>query len=116
MESQPPEHFSSRAPVVFAVTTSTLAVASVFVAGRMWSRIGIVRRVGWDDYMIVLAWLIAFSLSFTIDFATYRGLGRHDADIPVQDRAGLRMCEYIFSVLYVCLGVTSNSNLSLKPC
>ncbi|KAK4211444.1 major facilitator superfamily domain-containing protein [Rhypophila decipiens] len=100
MESQPPEKFPSRGPAVFAVTTTTLTVASVFVAGRMWSRIGIVRRVGWDDYIIVFAWLIAFFLSLTIDFATERGLGRHDADISTHDRAGLRMCEYIFSVLY----------------
>ncbi|KAM7196537.1 Major facilitator superfamily domain containing protein [Naviculisporaceae sp. PSN 640] len=100
MESQTSEKFPSRGPAVFAVTTGTLAVATVFVAGRMWSRIGIVRRVGWDDYIIVFAWFIVFFLSLTIDFATYRGLGRHDADISVHDRAGLRMCEYIFSVLY----------------
>lgn len=91
---------------MFAVTTSTLVVASLFVTGRMWSRIGIVRRVAWDDYIMVLAWLIAFSLSLTINLATYRGLGRHDADISAEDMAGLRMCEYIFSVLYVCLCAT----------
>lgn len=101
MEVQPSEDFASRGPAVFAVTTGTSVIATVFVAGRMWSRIGIVRRVGWDDYIIVFAWLIAFFLSLTIDFATQRGLGRHDANISVDDRAGLRMCEYIFSVLYV---------------
>ncbi|KAK3326440.1 major facilitator superfamily domain-containing protein [Apodospora peruviana] len=100
MEVQTNEGFASRGPAVFAVTTATLVLATVFVAARMVSRIGIVRRVGADDYIIVLAWLIAFFLSLTIDFGTQRGLGRHDANISASDRMGLRMCEYVFSVLY----------------
>jgi fucose permease len=89
-----------RGPAVFAVTTATLALASVFVAGRMFSRIRIVRHVSPDDYIIVLAWLIAFFLSFTIDMGATRGLGRHDADITAEERPGLRRCEYVFSILY----------------
>jgi len=94
--------FPDRGPAVFAVTTATLALASVFVAARMVSRIGIVRSMSADDYIIILAWFIAFFLSLTIDFGTQRGLGRHDSDIEHVDKPGLRMCEYIFSVLYVC--------------
>lgn len=90
-----------RGPAVFAVTTATLVLASVFVAGRMFSRIGIVRRVGADDYIICVAWLIAFFLTMTIDLGTTRGLGRHDADITEANRPGLRRCDYVFSVLYV---------------
>ncbi len=92
-----------RGPAVFAVTTSTLVLATVFVAARLVSRIGIVRRVSWDDYIIILAWFIAFFLSLTIDFATSRGLGRHDGDIEPVNEPGLRLCEYVFSVLYVRL-------------
>ena len=90
-----------RGPVVFSVTTATLILATVFVAARMISRAGIVRKVSWDDYIILLAWLIAFFLSFCIDIGKTEGLGRHDANIDPNDRPALRRSEYVFSVLYV---------------
>ncbi|KXX75890.1 L-fucose-proton symporter [Madurella mycetomatis] len=92
--------FPDRGPAVFAVTTATLALSSLFVAARMVSRMGILRRTGWDDYIILLAWLLAVFLSLAIDFGTKRGLGRHDENIEPGSRAGLRMCEYVFSILY----------------
>ncbi|KAK0651578.1 major facilitator superfamily domain-containing protein [Cercophora newfieldiana] len=92
--------FPDRGPAVFAVTTATSALATLFVAARMVSRIGIVRHMSADDYIIILAWLIAFFLSLTIDFGTQRGLGRHDSNIEHVDKPGLRMCEYVFSILY----------------
>lgn len=92
--------FPDRGPAVLVVTSATLALASLFVAARMVSRVGIVRRVGCDDYIIVLAWLIALFLSLSICFGTRRGLGRLDRNIDPSSKAGLRMCEYIFSILY----------------
>ncbi|KAH6627111.1 hypothetical protein B0J18DRAFT_160228 [Chaetomium sp. MPI-SDFR-AT-0129] len=92
--------FPDRGPAVFAVTTATLGLATVFVAARLVSRIGLVRRTGWDDYMIVLAWLLAVFLGLSIDLGTREGLGRHDEDIEDERRGVLRMCEYVFSILY----------------
>ncbi|TPX15789.1 uncharacterized protein E0L32_000123 [Thyridium curvatum] len=92
--------FPDRGPAVFAVTTATLVLATVFVAARLVCRIGIVRRVSWDDYFIILAWILAFGLSFTINYGTRKGLGRHDDDIPDQDQGALRKSEYAFSILY----------------
>lgn len=85
---------------MFAVTTATLAFASVFVGARMISRCCIVRRISWDDYIMVLAWLLAFFLSFSIDYAVVVGLGRHDEDISDADWSKLRRAEYVFSILY----------------
>jgi len=93
--------FPDRGPAVFAVTTATLVLASVFVASRMISRIGIVKNVSYDDYIIIVAWVFAFFLSFTINLGTTYGLGRHDENIVPDDRPSLRKCEYVFSVLYV---------------
>ncbi|KAI1336543.1 major facilitator superfamily domain-containing protein [Xylariaceae sp. FL0016] len=93
-------HFPDRGPTVFAITTSTLVLATVFVATRLGCRIGIVRNVSWDDYFIVTAWLLALALSFTIDLGARNGLGRHDENIPDGDWDTLRRCEYAFSVLY----------------
>jgi hypothetical protein len=98
--------FPDRGPAIFAVSTATLCVAAVFVAARLVGRIAIVRRVGWDDYLIILAWLFAFALCLTIDLSTKYGLGRHYGDILEQDRIRLKRCEYVFSVLYVSLAGT----------
>jgi fucose permease len=44
--------------------------------------------------------LIAFGLSFSIDYGTSKGLGRHDADIPEHWLSGLYSSEYVFTILY----------------
>ncbi|KAF4504012.1 hypothetical protein G6O67_008634 [Ophiocordyceps sinensis] len=93
---QPP----NRGPAVFAVTTATLILSSVFVGARIFCRHFIVRNLSWDDKVMILAWLFAFFLSFTIDLGTVNGLGKYDADISAQDLSTLRHCEYVFSILY----------------
>ncbi|KAI0540514.1 fucose permease [Xylaria digitata] len=92
--------YPDRGPVVFAVTTGTLVLATVFVVARLTCRTFIVRQVSWDDYFIVIAWFLAFGLSFAIDYGATKGLGRHDADIHADDWDPLRRSEYVFTVLY----------------
>ena len=99
--AQPTADFPDRGPVVFAVTTATLCLATVFVAARMVSRVFILRRTGSSDYTIVLAWLLALFMSLSINVGAKRGLGRHDRNIDSWNQPALRMCEYIFSILYV---------------
>lgn len=91
----------NRGPAVFAVTIATLVLATVFVLARMICRYFIVNKVTWDDRVMLLAWVIGFFLSFTILFGAAHGLGKHDSDIPDDDWATLRRCEYVFSILYV---------------
>lgn len=91
----------NRGPAVFAVTAATLVLASVFVAARLICRYFIVRSVSWDDKVMLLAWLIAFFLSFTICLGAANGLGKHDENITDDMWPTLRRCEYVFSVLYV---------------
>ncbi|KAI0813285.1 fucose permease [Xylaria sp. FL0064] len=100
LDSESAHDYPDRGPVVFAVTTGTLVLATVFVAARLACRRFIVRQVSWDDYFIVIAWLLAFGLSFAIDYGATKGLGRHDADIAAEDWQPLRRSEYAFTVLY----------------
>ena len=93
--------FPDRGPAVFAVTVATLVLATVFVAARVVCRTWIVRNNSWDDKIMMLAWLIAFFLSFTICYGVHNGLGRHDANIDDEKWPKLRRCEYVFSILYV---------------
>ena len=91
----------SRGHVVFIVTTTTFALATVFVIARLISRFAIVRNRTWDDWVMILAWAIAFGLSFAIDFSTSKGLGSRDEDIKKEWLPALRSSEYAFTILYV---------------
>jgi len=89
-----------RGKAAFIVTTSTFILATLFVVARLISRFGILRHKTADDWVMVLAWFIAFGLSFTIDYSTSKGLGRHDGDISPEWLPLLRRSEYAFTILY----------------
>ncbi|KAL2071825.1 hypothetical protein VTL71DRAFT_13060 [Oculimacula yallundae] len=90
----------SRGRTVFVVTTITFVLASFFVIARLISRFGVLKHKTADDWVMILAWLLAFGLSFSIDFGTAKGLGRHDVDIPESWIGPLRGSEYAFTILY----------------
>ena len=50
-----------RRQAVLVVTSTTLGIATLFVASRLVSRIAIVRRTAWDDYFIVLGWVRTYA-------------------------------------------------------
>lgn len=95
--------FESRGPIVLVVSIAMIVCSTVFTTFRLASRIGIVKKVGWDDYFMALAWLLAFGLSFSICYGVKYGLGKHEVDIPNSQDPPLRKLEYVFTVLYVCL-------------
>ncbi|KAH7420176.1 MFS transporter-like protein [Cadophora sp. MPI-SDFR-AT-0126] len=90
----------SRGKSVFVVTTVTFVLATFFVVARLISRFGVLRHKTWDDWVMILAWFLAFGLSFSIDYGTSKGLGRHDIDIPTSWLGSLRGSEYAFTILY----------------
>ncbi|KAF2466976.1 MFS monosaccharide transporter-like protein [Lindgomyces ingoldianus] len=92
--------FATRGPAVLAVTATTLALCTVFVVLRLISRFAIVRKPGWDDYTMILAWIMAFGTSFSICYGTSVGLGRHEVNVPQDWDSALKKSEYVFSVLY----------------
>ncbi|CAD6444800.1 4d4500dc-d5f4-4f54-8bcd-c12e6fac5846 [Sclerotinia trifoliorum] len=106
------DSLQSRSDVVFWVTTITFILASIFVVARLVSRFGILESRSWDDWFIILSWFFAFGLTFAIDYATTKGLGRLDGDIKDEWRPGLKKAEYAFTLLYnPCLMATKTSIL-----
>ncbi|KAB8239873.1 hypothetical protein ETB97_002316 [Aspergillus alliaceus] len=89
-----------RRPEVLVVSIVFFVIASVFVALRFVSRVFIVKRVGLHDYLMLLAWVIDFGFSFSLFYATSKGLGLHDDDIALKDRYSLNRANYAFTVLY----------------
>lgn len=92
--------FPTRGPAVLAVTAASLAICTVFVVLRLTSRFAIVKKPGWDDYTMILAWILALGTSFSICYGTRWGLGRHEQNIPEEWESTMKKCAYVFSVLY----------------
>lgn len=84
------------------VSATTLALCSLFVGLRLISRFMVVRKPGWDDFAMILAWIIAFGASFAVCYGTTKGLGRRQEDIPKSWLQPMKKASYVFSVLYVC--------------
>ncbi|OBT91592.1 hypothetical protein VE01_10362 [Pseudogymnoascus verrucosus] len=91
---------SDRREAVQVATTVTIVIAFVFVALRMISRIFITRRTTLDDYVMILAWIIAFGGSFTILLAARKGFGLMDAELKPEWITTLKKCGYIYSIIY----------------
>ncbi|KAL4889070.1 major facilitator superfamily domain-containing protein [Aspergillus ambiguus] len=85
---------------VLVVSIVIFVFATVFVALRFFSRIFIVRKLALHDYLMLLAWVIDFGFSFSLFYATSKGLGLHDEDIDPRGRPSLNRANYAFTVLY----------------
>ena len=107
--------FPTRGPVVLGVSAATLAICSVFVGFRLISRFLVVRKPGWDDYTMILAWVLAFGASFSICYGTTKGLGRKQENIPPQWREPMKQSSFVFSVLYVRTSCSIHKLPSLRP-
>jgi len=101
-DSTPSLGGASRGETVRVVSAVTLALTTLFVASRLISRFILVKSRTWDDWAIIVAWLFAFGVSFSIIWGTTKGLGSHDVDIKDTWLSELRRSEYAFTVLYVC--------------
>jgi len=89
-----------RGPATSAITIVFVALATVFVAARFFTRISLVKSIKRDDWWILAAWIVAVGFSASICVGVQYGLGKHKADIVETSFATLRKAEYAFSVLY----------------
>ncbi|KAH6717265.1 MFS transporter-like protein [Leptodontidium sp. MPI-SDFR-AT-0119] len=103
-----------RSRAIFIAVTVSFVIASIFAAGRVVSRFVVVKRHGWDDYTFILAWILAFGLTFAVNFGTSKGLGLHNDSILPAWTAQLLAAEYAAIVLFTpALVVTKISILLL---
>jgi hypothetical protein len=94
-------NLSDRSTTILIVTIVTVSVATVLIAGRLISRAVIVKHITFDDYLIVIGWILSLGASVVAVFATGKGLGKPDARIKDEWVLPLKKCIYAFSVLYV---------------
>ncbi|KAL5603912.1 hypothetical protein FOVSG1_006662 [Fusarium oxysporum f. sp. vasinfectum] len=86
---------------VYITVTATFLVASIFAAGRVIGRFGIVKRHGWDDYTFIVAWILAFGLSFTVDFGTSKGFGLYADDTSRHAGTALLRTQYTAIIMFI---------------
>ncbi|PYH31770.1 uncharacterized protein BO87DRAFT_428414 [Aspergillus neoniger CBS 115656] len=70
-----------KGPQITAVSWSFGSVAIIVVAIRLYTRLILTRKAGWDDFFIVLSLLSAVVCSGLAQTGVHYGLGKHMADI-----------------------------------
>ncbi|KAI9818943.1 MAG: hypothetical protein M1832_004111 [Thelocarpon impressellum] len=88
------------------------SLSTVVVTARILTRAIVVRLLGPDDYIIIVAWALAFTFSILIPVQVKAGLGRHAADLTKEEyRDFLRTFWASVLVYTVCLNFTKVSIL-----
>jgi hypothetical protein len=77
-----------------------LAVATIFVALRLMSRLFMAHEITLSEYVMFVGWALMCSLSAVIIFGTTEGIGLREGVLP-QWKVPLAKVEYVFTVLYV---------------
>ncbi|KAI2829061.1 DNA polymerase alpha subunit B N-terminal family protein [Aspergillus niger] len=72
---------ADKGPQITAVSWSFGGVAIIVVTIRLYTRLILTRKAGWDDFFIVLSLLSAIVCSGLAQTGVHYGLGKHMADI-----------------------------------
>ncbi|WWC63015.1 uncharacterized protein I303_105613 [Kwoniella dejecticola CBS 10117] len=89
-----------RSDTIFAVGIVMTVLATFFVAMRILSKTWVVRKVMWDDYITVVAWLFFVALASAVITGSRSGLGKVGVDIHPDWIGPLRKATYTFTVFY----------------
>ncbi|KAL9110467.1 MAG: hypothetical protein Q9227_005011 [Pyrenula ochraceoflavens] len=73
-----------RGPAIVKTAIVSPILSSLFVFLRLYSRAYLTRNLDWDDLASVLTLVSSIAYSILISFATYNGMGRHEADMTVE--------------------------------
>ncbi|KAK6858260.1 Satratoxin biosynthesis SC1 cluster protein 4 [Apiospora arundinis] len=69
--------FESRVPMLLSVNTVLMALATVFIFLRFYTRYVVLNRLGYDDWLALLALMFVLATGVTQCWMTQHGLGRH---------------------------------------
>ena len=71
----------NRGPAVIVAAYIFYTLAFVTVVTRCWNRFTVLRRLGWEDWVITICVLLAFAQTVALTFAINNGLGRSRDDL-----------------------------------
>jgi hypothetical protein len=70
---------------VIATTSVCLAVATVMVSVRLYTRWFLVRQVGLDDYLATITLVLIYGVGIGMALNTTNGLGRHMSSLDDEE-------------------------------
>ncbi|PYI09928.1 hypothetical protein BO78DRAFT_404454 [Aspergillus sclerotiicarbonarius CBS 121057] len=86
---------------VLGIGVAFMAFTSVVIALRIYVRAVLLRAWGCDDVFMVIGTILTFGLSIASIVAASYGVGKHYADVPVEDRTPMLKCIWATRLLYV---------------
>ncbi|TGO85042.1 hypothetical protein BPOR_0438g00130 [Botrytis porri] len=90
----------TRVHLLLVGTIVPTALGTLFVAGRLYTRGIITRNWGWDDFCIVIAWILTVSIAVTNSLFCSYGGGRH---VELQTQSDLKpffILAFVSRILY----------------
>ncbi|KAF2087658.1 hypothetical protein K490DRAFT_65499 [Saccharata proteae CBS 121410] len=107
----------TQAHTVITISAVFAVLTAIIMGSRFYARVVIVKRIGWDDYLISIAALLAWAFIAATILAVNHGLGGHYEDVI--QRGDENMMSYLqivwlSSIFYnACLGFIKTSVLAL---
>jgi hypothetical protein len=103
---------SSEVPGLLAGILVPEIVCSFIILGRIYSRGILIKNWGWDDTLIILAWICSLTVVTLVGVESHFGLGHKHKDIPLRYQAIAIKCSYFTIIFYqACLLITKLSIL-----
>lgn len=98
-----------RGDQVVTIAIAMIILSGSFVLARLATRLGIVRRCGSDDYLIIFALLLSIGLTITIKAEQEHGLGLHVSTLAPGEVSGMLKPFLASAVFY-------NAGLAVTKC
>ncbi|KAE8381288.1 hypothetical protein BDV26DRAFT_255707 [Aspergillus bertholletiae] len=100
----------SKGPTVIAIAVTFAAWTFIILCLRLFSRVFVTQRMGYDDYLIVCACLTSWAFSAVTVVSVRNGLGSHFNDVDPSKLETYAMVVWISSICYLAtLGFIKSS-------
>ncbi|KAH8590118.1 hypothetical protein B0O99DRAFT_635667 [Bisporella sp. PMI_857] len=100
-------------PTIIGVMWAETALALVFVLLRLWTRMKINHVIGWDDYLLVLSWLLLTPYTIAVHVAALKGFGRHSYELDPNDFIEATKAEIIGQTFCIIGIATSKASVAI---
>ncbi|KKY18262.1 putative integral membrane protein [Diplodia seriata] len=107
----------SQGPTVVTISVVFAIITFIIMTLRLWARIFIVQKVGYDDILISIGALLAWAFVVVTILSVQHGLGDHYVDVEprgIQNMITYSQIVWLSSIFYnACLGFIKTSVLAL---
>lgn len=91
-------------PTILATIWGTTALASLFLGLRLWVKLRTVRKLYWDDYILVASWFMLLGFGSTATYGVVFGRGVDVADEKFSQSASQLHLTVVIATVFSVLG------------